>query len=101
MFDGVKNVAQGLKGVWRGDGYDYFKYLSSLRNNLRHLQKLDKPNVEVMKTLQTLKNKIGNSKMNQNKKNDITNAIDNALYYFNQYSAKINQIETLVGRTID
>lgn len=100
VFDGIKNVAQGLKGVWRGEGYDYFNYLSSLQNNLKNLQRLDKPNVKIMQTLQNLKTKIASSKMKQDRKDTITNAIDNAVYYFNQYSAKINQIERLAGREI-
>lgn len=100
VFDGIKNVAQGLKGVWRGEGYDYFKYLSSLQNNLKNLQRLDKPNIKIMQTLQDLKTKIASSKMRQDRKDTITNAIDNAVYYFNQYSTKINQIERLAGQEI-
>jgi hypothetical protein len=53
-----------------------------------------------MQTLQNLKTKIASSKMKQDRKDTITNAIDNAVYYFNQYSAKINQIERLAGREI-
>ena len=26
--EGLGDIYQGLKGVWRGEGYDYFKYLS-------------------------------------------------------------------------
>lgn len=100
VFDGIKNVAQGLKGVWRGEGYDYFNYLSSLQNNLKNLQRLDKPNIKIMQTLQNLKTKIASSKMRQDRKDTITNAIDNAVYYFNQYSTKINQIERLAGQEI-
>jgi hypothetical protein len=58
VFDPLVNAAQGLKGVWRGEGYDYFKYLSSLRGLTRKLKKLDAPNVKIMTQLTDLKNKV-------------------------------------------
>ena len=32
IFDGISNIYQGLKGVWRGEGYDFFRYLNTLKN---------------------------------------------------------------------
>ena len=55
IFDPLVNAAQGLKGVWRGEGYDYFKYLSSLRQLTRKLKKLDAPNLKIMDQLRDLK----------------------------------------------
>ena len=37
IFDSISNVYQGLKGFWRGEGYDFFKYLNSLKNMAKDL----------------------------------------------------------------
>jgi hypothetical protein len=60
--EGIKDVYSGLKGVWRGDGYDYYKYLNSLRGSIRDLKRLDKPNHKIMGTLDDLVNKMSLSK---------------------------------------
>ena len=49
--EGLSDVVSGLKGAWRGEGYDYFKYLNQLKNSMSNLQRLDKPNHKIMKEL--------------------------------------------------
>jgi Mg2+ and Co2+ transporter CorA len=100
ILDPLKNIASGLKGTWRGEGYDYFKYLSSLHNQINSLQKLDKPNHQIMTKLVDLKNKIGLSKMDTQKKKNITDAIDFAINHFTQYTNTINHIEKLISQKI-
>lgn len=100
IFDPLVNVAQGLKGAWRGEGYDYFKYLNSLRSISRKLRKLDEPNVKVMSDLTNLKNKVGASKMPPDKKQNLTDAIDKAITHFNSYSNLINKIEQLATQRL-
>lgn len=95
IFDPLVNAAQGLKGVWRGEGYDYFKYLSSLRGLTRKLKKLDAPNVKIMTQLTDLKNKVTVSKMPPDKRQNLINTIDKAIGHFNAYSNLINTIEQL------
>ena len=97
----VKNVYSGLKGVWRGDGYDYYKYLSSLRESIKDLKKLDVPNHKIMKTLESLSSKIKMSKMDDRKKNNIIDAIGAAKNHFDSYSKVIDDIERLINKKID
>jgi HEPN domain-containing protein len=101
VFDPLVNAAQGLKGVWRGEGYDYFKYLSSLRGLTRKLKKLDAPNVKIMAQLTDLKNKVTISKMPAAKKQNLINTIDKAIAHFNAYSGLINTIEQLASQKLD
>jgi hypothetical protein len=89
------NTYQGLKGVWRGEGYDYFKYLSSLKGITRKLKKLDEPNVKVMGDLYQLRTKVDTSKMPTDKKSNLLNTIDAAMNHFKSYSTLINKIEQL------
>ncbi len=100
IFDPLVNAAQGLKGVWRGEGYDYFKYLSSLRGLTRKLKKLDAPNVKIMTQLTDLKNKVTVSKMPPDKRQNLINTIDKAIGHFNAYSNLINTIEQLATQRL-
>ena len=40
-LDALSNIGAGLKGVWRGEGYDYFKHLNSLKSMMQNLKKFD------------------------------------------------------------
>lgn len=97
ILDPVKNVYQGLKGVWRGEGYEYYKYMSALSNVIRDLNKVDKPNHKLMNDLTDLKTKINASKMYKSKKQQLTNYIDEAEKYFNNYQTSLHGIETILN----
>jgi tryptophanyl-tRNA synthetase len=95
------NVAKGLKGVWRGEGYDYFSYLNTLKNILRKLDKIDKPNESIMNDLEKIKSSLSSSKMSQSKKNNIINAIDTAKSHFLQYRAIIDFLTKKLETNLD
>lgn len=97
LFDGVKDAYQGLKGVWRGEGYDYYKYTSSLRNIAKKLKKLDEPNHKTMIELNSLKSKVGASKMDKTKKQNLVDTIDKAIQYFNAYAGLIDKIDQIAS----
>lgn len=97
IFDGVKDAYQGLKGVWRGEGYDYYKYTSSLRNIAKKLKKLDEPNHKTMIELNSLKSKVGVSKMDPTKKQNLVDTIDKAIQYFNAYAGLIDKIDQIAS----
>lgn len=99
--EGLGGVYSGLKGVWRGDGYDYYKYLHSLRGNIRDLKKLDKPNHKIMGTLDDLVNKMSSSKMDNTKKSNIISAVNAAKSNFENYSRILDDIERLISKKID
>jgi len=98
--EGIGDVFQGLKGVWRGYGYDYYKYYSMLRTLTRKLKKLDEPNTKIMTQLTDLKGKVQASKMPPQSKFDLENAIDEAVNYFQSYSSAIDRIEQLASQTL-
>lgn len=97
MFDTIRNTYQGLKGAWRGEGYDYFKYLSQLGGLAKRLRKLDEPNREIMIELKEILTKISSSKMEPTKKRKIENAINNAIGHFDQYSNYIQMLEKTIS----
>lgn len=101
IFDPLVNTYQGLKGAWRGYGYDYFKYLSSLRQLTRKLKKLDEPNAKIMTQLKDLKSKVQSSKMPPERKQNLETSIDGAISHFTAYSNLINTIEQLASQRLD
>ena len=99
IFDGVKDLYRGVKGVKRGYGMDYFQNMSKLENLVRKLKILDVPNEKVMLELIQLRTKVSTLNMPQQRKDAIVNLIDNSLYHFRKYSdineQILNQIKTL------
>lgn len=89
------NIGKGLKGVWRGDGYDYFSYLNSMKKILSKLNKIDEPNKKVLDELDRLKLKLYKSKMNQTKKTAIVNSINSAQRHFTDYR---NQVKNIINK---
>jgi hypothetical protein len=88
----VGNMFGGLKGVYRGEGYEYGKSLTSLGRFLRKLQKLDKPNTEIIGYLDILSQKIDKSKMSQNKKTALKDLIDSVKKEFYEYQAELDDV---------
>ena len=100
ILDPVRDVWSGVKGVFRGEGYSYYKYLSQLKNLSRDLKKLDKPNHNIMKKLNEINSHIQQSKMRPEQKQNIKTIIDNATHHFNQYSRYIEAIEQAISNKI-
>jgi uncharacterized protein (UPF0335 family) len=92
IFDNIKDIYRGVKGVKRGFGMDYFRNMSKLENLVSKLKQLDKPNERVMLELEQLKSKVVNLNMPQQRKDALVALIDNSLYHFRQYSAINDQI---------
>jgi uncharacterized protein YukE len=97
ILDPVKNVYQGLKGVWRGEGYDYYKYMSALNNVINDLKRDDKHNLKMMGDLPKLKAQILSSKMPKNKRNQLVRYINDAEKYFNLYQTSLNGIQVVLN----
>jgi hypothetical protein len=99
IFDGVRDLYRGVKGVKRGYGMDYFQNMSKLENLVKKLQNLDVPNEKVMLELKQLRTKVASLNMPQQRKDALVNLIDNSLYHFRKYSdingQILNQIKTL------
>jgi uncharacterized protein YukE len=96
ILDPAKNVYQGLKGVWRGEGYDYYKYMSALNNVINDLKRADKPNIKMMGDLTKLKAQILSSKMPINKRNQLEYYINEAETYFNLYQTALDGIQAVL-----
>jgi hypothetical protein len=97
----VGNIAKGAKGFWRGEGYEYFSFLNTLKGIIKKLDKVDKPNETIIKELLNLRNSLSGSKISQSKKNAITSAIDLAINHFNAYRTIVDKLIVKLEKKLD
>lgn len=90
------NLAKGVKGMYRGKGYEYYSYQNELLRMVKDLKKLDLPNKKQFQKLLGLKNKIASSGMELQKKQELNAMINDAETAFVDYQDKLNDIETKV-----
>lgn len=99
IFDSLKDSYRGVKGFVRGYGKDYFENMSRLQTLVKKLKNLDKPNLEVISELESLKNKVSTLNMPQQRKDALITLIDNTLFHFKKYDSIndriLKQIDTL------
>jgi len=100
IFSGIRDAYHGLKGVWKGYGYDFSKHASTLRGLVRKLRKLDEPNTDVMNQLSVLRAKVDGSTMPPERKTELLNNIDGAINNFNTYSSYIVNIENITNNIL-
>lgn len=93
IFDGISNVYQGLKGVWRGEGYDFFRYMNQLKNTVGDLKK----HSSSIEKLKNLKDKIIGSKVPPDKKAELIQEIDRLIVSFEKYSQELYNVEQNVN----
>ena len=97
ILDPLKNRYQGLKGVFRGYGYDYFKMGSELRNIARQLRKLDQPNEKLMVKLRAMMIKAQASNMRPELKKNLVDAIQGAVTNFEDYKDYLNKLDVAIS----
>jgi hypothetical protein len=90
----VRDAISGLKGMYRGEGYEYYANLSSLQGFVKRLKRLDVPNEEVINQLGMLKTRVKNSKMTQDRKDNIQKNIDLLITDFGKYRTRLDAILT-------
>lgn len=100
IFDPIKDVYHGVRGLVRGQGYSYSKYTSSLQNLVKDLQRLDKPNHKIMTELTNLRKKVDGSRIPTDRKNELLRNIDGAINNFNTYANFIKRIDELTSNTL-
>ena len=95
----VRDAISGLKGIYRGEGYEYYSNLSSLQGFVKRLKRLDQPNEEVIKQLGMLKTRVNSSTMTSARKTKIIKYIDELISSFDVYRSKLDAIIRLLKIT--
>jgi hypothetical protein len=96
LLDTIKQPFQklkyGIKGIRGGYGWDYMSYMVELKNILKDLKNIDRPNEKIMLKLDELKTKISSSSMKPDLKLDMIKAITQSIRYFRLYQRNIDKI---------
>jgi hypothetical protein len=90
----VRDAISGLKGMYRGEGYEFYSNLSSLQGFVKRLKRLDVPNEEVINQLGMLITRIDNSKMKPAAKNAIKREINLLITDFGNYRTRLDGLIT-------
>lgn len=90
------NIAKGIKGMYRGKGYEFYSYQNEILKIVKEIKKLDLPNQKQFKKLKLLQDKISNSGMELTKKQELNAMINDAETKFVDYQDIINDIETKI-----
>jgi hypothetical protein len=100
LFDSLRNTYQGVRGFFKGQGFNYFKHISELKNYIKDLKRLDAPNHKIMVRLTILENKIMSSNMEDSKKTELSDKLKEVVKHFNDYSTGINGIESMLQQKL-
>lgn len=94
--EGIIDTYRGIKGVFRGEGYEFFKYLSELKSPISKLQKNFLKLQPTYQELEVIKNKIMASKMEDTKRNNLINTIEGIQRYLKQTENLITLMNNLI-----
>lgn len=97
----LKNISKGIKGFWRGEGYEYFSYLNSVltilksvEDNLQFLNKLENE-------INNLDNKIRKSKLSRNKKVSVRSFFTNIIEKYKELNSTVKASKKRLEEKID
>jgi len=90
-FAGIKGAFKGLKGVWRGEGYDYYYSLSQLLGLVRRMQSKANSTDYLYNQMEELSKRVQNSKMSDDKKDNILKAV-------NAITQNIDELKDILGK---
>ena len=94
------DMYQGLRGVWRGYGYDFYKYTNQVDNISksveRHTRKVDK----MVNKLVDLERKINLSKMPQQYKSELKQEINTMVQEYEKFLLSLNNLQDWSRKTL-
>lgn len=94
------DMYQGLRGVWRGYGYDFYKYTNQVDNISksveRHTRKVDK----MIDKLVDLERKINLSKMPPQYKSELKQEINAMVQEYEKFLLSLNNLQDWSKKTL-
>lgn len=94
------DMYQGLRGVWRGYGYDFYKYTNQVDNISksveRHTRKVDK----MINKLVDLERKINLSKMPPQYKSELKQEINAMVQEYEKFLLSLNNLQDWSKKTL-
>lgn len=91
---------QGLKGVFRGYGYDFYKYTNQVDNISKSVERHTKKVDNMVNKLVDLERKINVSKMPSQYKSELKQEINTMVQEYEKFLLSLNNLQDWSKRTL-
>lgn len=98
--EGIDDVWVGIKGAWRGHGYSYSKNMSKLEDIVQDLRLTDSYQEKIKKKCEEIVDDVANSKMPEEKSEQILEISNNIISIINQYNEVMAGIESEIKQVL-
>jgi len=98
--EGIDDVWAGIKGAWRGHGYSYSKNMSKLEDIVQDLRLTDSYQEKIKKKCEEIVDDVANSKMPEEKSEQILEISNNIISIINQYNEVMAGIESEIKQVL-
>jgi uncharacterized NAD(P)/FAD-binding protein YdhS len=98
--EGIDDVWAGIKGAWRGHGYSYSKNMSKLEDIVQDLRLTDSHQEKIKKKCEEIVDDVANSKMPEEKSEQILEISNNIISIINQYNEVMVGIESEIKQVL-
>lgn len=92
------NIRQGLKGLWKGEGYNYYRQLNILKRAVTKSKRYEMAYADVMKDLKYTQVDISESDIPEDKKNELLGHLNRAISSYDSYKSAITSLGAIVDQ---
>ena len=92
------NIRQGLKGLWKGEGYNYYRQLNILKRGVAKSKRYEMAYADVMRDLKYAQVDISESDIPEDKKNELLGHLGRAISSYDSYKSSIASLGSIVDR---
>ncbi len=92
------NIRQGIKGLWKGEGYNYYRQLNILKRAVAKSKRYEMAYADVMKDLKYAQVDISESDIPDNKKNELLGHLSRAISSYDSYKNSIASLGSIVDQ---
>lgn len=92
------NIAKGVKGLWKGEGYNYYRQLNILSRAVKKSKRYEMAYSDVMKDLKYAQVDISESDIPEDKKNELLGHLSRAISSYDSYKSSIASLGSIVDR---
>jgi|688.fasta_scaffold165128_2 hypothetical protein len=92
------NIRQGFKGLWKGEGYNYYRQLNILKRAVSKSKRYEMAYADVMKDLKYAQVDISESDIPDDKKNELLGHLGRAISSYDSYKSSIASLGSIVDQ---
>jgi hypothetical protein len=92
------NIRQGIKGLWKGEGYNYYRQLNILKRAVSKSRRYEMAYADVMRDLKYAQVDISESDIPDDKKNELLGHLGRAISSYDSYKSSISSLGSIVDQ---